>query len=220
MVEPIAIGLVAGGLVLLFFGAVLSIYTVGLLGALLGGGIGYLAAPTVGDVAGVDGTVAFALAIPLGALVGIVITFALLSTAIAAVSFIVGIIVGLNIVAPALDAGWQTELLAAFGAGIIVAGAGMFFTRSLLIVITSFIGSALASRSLTMDEFEAAQDTLRPDPIVFDLGEPLFVGLFVLGVLSQFGLFKFGYVTKLVSYLPGASVITDSGRGDDSSANT
>jgi hypothetical protein len=151
--------------------------------------------------------------------VGIVVTFALLSTAIAAVSFIVGIIVGLNIIAPALDAGWQTELLAAFGAGIIVAGAGMFFTRSLLIIITSFIGSALASRSLTMDEFEAAQDTLRPDPIVFDLSKPLFVGLFVLGVLSQFGLFKFGYVTKLVSYLPGARVFTDRGRDRDSPAD-
>ena len=28
--------------------------------------------------------------------------------------------------------------------------------------------------------------------------------MFVLGVLSQFGLFKFGYVTKLIGILPGA----------------
>lgn len=215
MVDLTAVALVAGGAVLLFAGAALSVYGVGLLGVLLGGGAGYIVAPTIGDVANVDGVLAVAVAVLVGGIAGMLVTYALLSMAIAAVGFGIGVVFGLNVVAPALGAAWYVEFLAALAVGVVVAGAGMFLTKTTMVLISSFIGAALASRSLTMSEFTAAQEALRPDPLVFDLAEPLFLGLFVLGVLSQLGLFKFGYVTRLVGVLPGALVFRDGGFGND-----
>jgi len=218
MVSITAVALVAGGAVLLFAGAALSVYGVGLLGVLLGGGVGYVVAPTIGNLANVDGVVAIAVAVLVGAIAGMLVTYTLLSVAIATVGFGIGIVFGLNVVAPALDAAWYVEFLAALAVGVVVAGAGMFLTKTTMILISSFVGAALASRSLTMSELTAAQEAFRPDPLVFELAEPLFVALFVLGVLSQLGLFKLGYVTRLVGVLPGAFVFDDRGRGDDGAA--
>jgi hypothetical protein len=78
-----------------------------------------------------------------------------------------------------------------------------------MVFITSFLGATLASRAVTESDIDDAE-LLEPDPILFDpAGEPLFLGLFVFGVLFQLGLFKFGYVTRILSYLPGASILTD-----------
>lgn len=210
-----AIGLVAGGAILLLSGAALSIYGIGLLGAILGGGAGYMLSPTVASAANVSGTVGLAIAVPIGAIAGILLTYSLLSLAIAAMSFVVGILFGMNVVVPMLDNGsLLMEIGAALAAGIVIAGIGMFLTRTMMVLITSFIGAALVSRSLTMSEFQAAQDALRLEPLVFEMTAPLFVGLFVLGVLSQLGLFKLGYVTKLAAILPGATVLRDKGSDD------
>jgi hypothetical protein len=83
-----------------------------------------------------------------------------------------------------------------------------------MIIITSFIGAALASRIVTFENLQTAQSEVTLDPIVFDPAAPIFLGLVVLGVLSQFGLFKLGYVAKLVTWLPGAVMFTD-GKDDD-----
>ena len=213
-----AIGLIVGGAILLFSGAALSIYGIGLLGAILGGGAGYLLAPTVASAAGVSGTVGLVVAVLIGAVAGILLTYSLLSLAIAAMSFVVGVLFGMNVVAPMLDNGsLLMEVGVALGAGLVIAGIGMFLTRTMMVLITSFIGAALASRSLTMSEFRAAQEEFHLEPLVFELTAPLFVGLFVLGVLSQFGLFKLGYVTKLTAILPGATVLRDKGADETSS---
>jgi hypothetical protein len=218
MASIIAVALVVGGAVLLFAGAALSVYGVGLLGVLLGGGVGYIVAPTIGSAVNVDGMLAVGVGVLVGAIAGMLVTYALLSMAIAAVGFGIGIVFGLNVVAPALGSPWYVEFLAALAVGVVVAGAGMFLTKTTMILISSFIGAALVSRSLTMSDFTAAQEMLRPDPLVFELVAPVFPALFVLGVLSQLGLFKLGYVTRLVGILPGALIFRDRGRGDDGAA--
>ena len=216
MVNVIAIALVLGGLALLFAGAALSVYGVGLLGVLVGGGAGYLFAPTIGGAIGVDGLLAVPVAVALGVVVGLGVTYLLLSLAIAGVSFVAGMYLGLVAVAPLLTGG--SGLLAypvALVVGGVAAALGSILSRTMLIFVSSFVGATLVSRSLTAADVAAAGTQLSPDPLLFDLFSPLFLGLFVLGVLSQFGLFKFGYVTKLVAVLPGARVLSD--RGEDES---
>jgi len=212
MVEVIAIGMVAAGVVLLFSGAVLSAYGAGLLGAVLGGGGGYLVAPTVASAVGVEGLAGTAIAVGVGAIIGIGITYVLLSMAIAAMGFIVGTYLGVVAVDPLVGG---DSLLATvgvgLGTGIALAFLGMFLTRTTMVIITSFIGAALASRSITMDAITTAADSFPTmDSIVFDVGDPLFLGLFALGTLAQFGLFKLGWVTKIAGLLPGADVLRDS----------
>ncbi len=209
MVDIVSLGLVAAGIVILLFGAALSIYGVALMGIVVGGGAGYLLSPMVADIAGADGIAIIAAAVVGGALAGLVITYVLLSMAIAAVGFVVGIYLGLVVVGPMLDEGTLLTIGAALAVGIVAAFLGMFLKRTTMVVATSFIGAALASRAVTTADLQAAQADVTLDPIMFEYTAPVFLGLFVLGVLSQFGLFKFGYVTKLVAILPGASVLRD-----------
>lgn len=212
MVDIMAVVLVLGGAVLLFAGAALSVYGVALLGVVIGGSGGYLFAPTVGGALGLSGLVAVVAATGLGIVAGLVVTYLLLSAAVAAVSFVVGTFVGLAAVAPVLTGG--SGLLVypiAFFVGVVAAAIGSIMTKTSMTLITSFVGASLVSRSITVADFEAAQARLTLDPLLFDLWSPLFLALFVLGILSQFGLFKLGYVTKLASLLPGASVLRDRG---------
>lgn len=209
MVSAIAVGLVVAGAVILFAGAALSIYGVALLGAVVGGAGGYLIAPELGLTAAPE----LAAVAVVGALVGIAITYLLLSIAIGALAFAVGAYVGAGGAEWLLD---DPELLLvgilALVVGAVAAFLGTIFKRTMMIFVTSVVGAALASRSVTGSDFEEAE-LLDPTPILFDLGDPLFLGLFALGVLTQFGLFKLGYVTKLATVLPGASVLRD--RGDE-----
>jgi len=76
-------------------------------------------------------------------------------------------------------------------------------SRTTLVVSTAFIGAAFASRSITPATLDAATAQTSVEPLLFDVTAPAFA-VFALGALSQFGLFKFGYVTKLVGLLPGA----------------
>ena len=215
MVQVAAVVLVLGGAVLLFSGAALSVYGVALLGAVVGGSGGYLVAPAIGGLIGVEGLVALLAAVGVGAVAGIVATYALLSLAIAAVSFVVGTFLGLVAVAPALVNGPQLLVYpAALAVGVVAAFLGLVVTRTTMILVTSFVGATLVSRSVTVVHLRDAQADFALEPLLFDLGSPLFLGLLALGVLSQFGLFKLGYVTKLVSLLPGASVFRD--RGEES----
>ena len=215
MVDVIAIGLIVGGAVLLFSGAALSVYGAALLGAVLGGGGGYLIAPTVAGAAGIEGVAGVAVAVALGAIVGVGITYALLSMAIAAMGFVVGTYLGVVVVEPFVGgSSIFITVLAGLGAGVALAFLGMFMTRTTMVIITSFMGAALASRSITLDGVaEAAEGFPTLEGLVFDATAPLFLGLFALGLLSQFGLFKLGYVTSIASLLPGARAFRDS-RGE------
>jgi len=215
MVDVIGIALVLGGLVLLFAGAALSIYGVAVLGVLVGGTGGFMFAPTIADLLGLQGVLAVVAATAIGIVAGLVVTYLLLSMAIAAVSFVVGTYAGLVVVAPLLGEG--SGLLAypiAIVVGFAAAALGSFLTKSMMVLITSFVGATLASGAVTAADVAAAQADFTLEPLLIDVGSPIFLVLFALGVLSQFGLFKFGYVTKLVSVLPGASVFRD--RGDQS----
>lgn len=215
MVELLDIAFVLGGAVLLFFGAVLSVYGVALLGAALGAGGGYLFAPTIGGFVGLEGVLATAAAIPIGAIAGIVLTYLLLSFAVAAVSFLVGVYFGTVVIAPALGQAGIVGIGVGIGVGLLAAAVGSIMTKTMMILITSVMGAALVSRKLTLEALRAAQTDLAVEPLVFE-PDPLFVGLFALGVLSQLGLFKLGWVAKLVATLPGARRLRD--RGEDEAA--
>ncbi|WP_255194303.1 phosphate ABC transporter permease [Natronobeatus ordinarius] len=213
MIDPAAVGVMLVGVALLFAGATLSSYGVGAVGALLGSAGGYLGAPTVAAMAGLEGAIVPAAGVLVGAGVGIAVTYLLLSVAAAAVSFVVGTFFGLALVAPALvDGTWYLEWGVALLLGALAAIFGLFMTRTAAVLVTSFVGAALASRSVSPSSLEAAQASTSLEPLLFDVGAPLFVGLFALGVLSQVGLFKFGYVTRIVRILPGVSVLRDRGR--------
>jgi len=215
MVDAVTIGLVVAGLVILLVGAVLSVYGVALLGAIVGGGAGLLLAPELGFT----GQVPLAGAVLVGAVAGVAISYLLLSLAIGTLAFVVGSYVGTVVAQSVLnDPGLVVVAIVGLGAGAIAAFLGGIFKRTVMVFITSFLGATLASRAVTESDIGDAE-LFDPDPILFDpAGEPLFLGLFVLGVLFQLGLFKFGYVTTILSYLPGASMLTD--RGDSTSGES
>ncbi|MFC4437830.1 MULTISPECIES: phosphate ABC transporter permease [Natrialbaceae] len=208
MIDGVAIGLVLGGVVLLFSGAALSVYGVVILGLFLGGGGGYLVGPSVGGALGLEGVAAAGAPVLLGALAGGLLGYLLLSAAVALMSFVVGTILTMAVVAPAvLEQQWYLEWGVALAAGLVAAFLGMLLTKWTMVVITAIVGAAFASRSLTLEQFAAAQQSLTLDPLLFEVTSPPFLGLVALGVLSQFGLFKFGYVTRIARLLPGATVL-------------
>ena len=208
MIDLGSIGLVLGGAVLLFAGAALSVYGVVLLGTLLGGGGGYLVGPTVVAAAGLDGVTAVVGSVVLGAVAGGVLGYLLLSVAVAAMSFVVGTFVGATTLAPLLvDGGWHVEWGAAIAIGVAAAILGALLTKWMMGLLTAFVGAAFASRSLTIEQFAAARQALHPEPLLFDVASPVFLALVTLGILSQVGLFKFGYVTRIARYLPGSKAL-------------
>jgi hypothetical protein len=215
MVTGIDVALVVAGAVLLLSGAALSIYGVGAMGLILGGAGGFLAATPIGGLVGLTGPAAIVAAVAIGAIAGVAVTYILLSMAVASIAFIVGTYAGLIVAEPLVGSGSAfVTIPVAIGIGIAAALLGTFLTRTTMIIITSFIGAALASRIVTFENLQTAQSEVTLDPIVFDPAAPIFLGLVVLGVLSQFGLFKLGYVAKLVTWLPGAVMFTD-GKDDD-----
>lgn len=213
MVDLLGIGIILGGAVLLFAGAALSIYGVAILGVVVGGVGGFLLGPSIGGLLGLEGLLAVVVATALGSIVGVLMTYLLLSMAIAALSFVAGTFAGLvvlNAVFP--EASMSLLSPAAMVVGVAAAALGSFLSKTVLVFVTSFVGATLVSGSMTLSDIQTAGAKLSLDPIVFDLWSPVFLVLFVLGVLTQFGIFKFGYVTKIVSVLPGASVLRDRGR--------
>jgi hypothetical protein len=212
MVEFVDVVILLGGAVLLFGGATLSVYGVALLGALVGGAGGFLLAPTVGSILGLEGLVATAAATAIGIIAGVLLSYVLLSVAIAALSFVAGTFAGL-VVLGALFPDLSPFLLypAALLVGGVAAALGSFLSKTVLVLVTSFAGATLLSGSITLADLDAAASQVSLDPILFDVASPIFLGLFVLGILVQFGIFKLGYVTKIAAILPGASVLRNRG---------
>ena len=210
MVTPLDAGLVVAGLLLAFVGAAVSVYAVTLTGFLIGAGAGYLAAPNLVGIVAVDGLVITGGAVVLGGAVGGFLAYAGLSFAVVGIGGVVGGFVGRFAVGPvyAADAAGIEGTLLLVGATLAGVAVGALFgfvmSRTTLVVSTAFIGGALASRSLTVEAFEAAAEGITVEPLLFDVTAPAFLAVFALGTLSQLGLFKFGYVTKLVGVLPGA----------------
>jgi hypothetical protein len=210
MFTPINAGLVLAGLLLAFVGAAVSVYAVTLTGLLVGGGAGYLAAPSLAGFLAVDGLVLSAVAVVTGAAVGGFIAYAGLSFAVLAIGGLVGGFAGRFAVGPiyAADAAGIEGTLLLVGATLAGVALGALFgfvlSRTTLIVSTAFLGAAFASRSLTLATLDTVTAGTTVEPLLFDVTAPAFLAVFVLGVLSQFGLFRFGYVTKLVGLLPGA----------------
>ena len=200
MLTPLNGGLVLAGLALAFVGAAVSVYAVTLTGLLVGAGAGYLLAPNVVGLVAVDGAVLTA-----GAVVG---------------GFAGRFAVGPFYAADAAGVEGTALLVGATLAGVAVGALfGFVLTRTTLVVSTALIGAAFASRSLTPASFETAAAETTVQPLLFDLSAPAFLAVFVLGALSQLGLFKFGYVTKLVGLLPGARRWTaDDDRDGDADA--
>ena len=215
--DAISIALILGGLVLLFVGAALSNYGVAVTGMAVGGGTGYLVAPTVGAAAGLGSPAAIAVAVLGGIAAGVLLTRLLFSFAVGGISFIIGLFAGLTVVVPLFVSGaWYVEIGAAVGVAMFAALLGLVLTKTMMVVITAFVGALLASQSITAGQLLAAQANVTIEPLLFEPTAPVFVGLFVLGVLTQFGLFKFGYVTKLLKILPGGRALRNRGEKEAS----
>lgn len=221
--ELIDIGLILAGLALVFFGAALSVYATALLGLVIGAAGGYVVAPQLLAAFGAGGTIGLAAAVLAGGALGAALAYVALSFATAIPAFVVGAYVGLYVITPVFTEGGLVRYLVMISAGIVGALLGITLTKFALMFITAFVGSALASGSVAMADFTAARDGFSPDPILFDplgttpvLGAdvPLFGLLFVLGVLSQIGLFKLGWVARLATVLPGIGRVF----GDDEKA--
>ncbi|QKY16930.1 phosphate ABC transporter permease [Halorubrum sp. CBA1229] len=210
MLTPVNAGLVVAGLLLAFVGAAVSVYAVTLTGLLVGGGAGYLAAPSLAGLIAVDGLVLTAAGVAVGAAIGGFLAYAGLSFAVVAIGGLVGGFAGRFAVGPlyAADAAGMEGTLLLVGATLAGVAVGALFgfvlSRTTLVVSTAFIGAAFASRSITPATLDAATAQTSVEPLLFDVADPAFLAVFVLGALSQLGLFRFGYVTKLVGFLPGA----------------
>jgi len=210
MITPLSAGIVLAGLLLAFVGAAVSVYAVTLTGVLVGAGAGYLAAPSLAGLIAVDGLLLTGAAAALGAAAGGFLAYAGLSFAVVAIGGLVGGFAGRFAVGPmyAADATGIEGTLLLVGATLAGVAVGALFgfvlSRTTLVVSTAFIGAAFASRSITPATLDAATAATTVEPLLFDVTAPLFLAVFVFGALSQVGLFRFGYVTKLVGLLPGA----------------
>lgn len=203
MVAPIDVGLILAGLVLAFLGAALSVYTVTLTGFLVGAGAGYVVSPQLVGLIAVEGIVLTAVSVLLVGAVGGVLAYVGLSFAVMGLGAIVGAFLGRYAIGPFYGDGTLLLIGATLAGLAIGAVLGLVLTRTTLVFVTAFVGSALATRSLTLGELRTARELLSVDPLLFEFS-PLFLAVLVLAILSQFGLFRFGYVTKLVGVLPGA----------------
>lgn len=213
MVEALSIGFVIVGVALLFVGATVSSYAAGALGLAIGGTGGYLLGPSLAGLAGLDAFAASAVTAFVGGVAGAALTIMLLKTAIATIAFVIGTYAGWSVLAELLVESSILELPVAVGIGVATAAIAYVMTRTVLVFLTSFVGAAMASRAVTDADVVAVQAALDPRPLLFDVGEPLFVALFALGVLSQVGLIKLGYATKLLGRLPGIRPVRDRGSG-------
>lgn len=210
MVSLLSIALVLAGLVFLFAGAALSKYGVALLGMAIGAGMGYLLAPTIGGLVGFEGLGVTVVLVLLGIVLGVALAYLVLSMTIAILSFAVGAFFGRAVLAPAMfDAAWYLDWGVGLLVGIAAAVASVAFTRTVLILLTSAVGAALVSREISTTRLRAAQEGFSIEPLSFELLAPIFFVLFIFGLLTQFGLFKLGYVTALAKRLPGAGVIAN-----------
>jgi hypothetical protein len=221
--ELVDIGLVLAGLVLVFFGAALSVYATALLGFLIGVGGGYVMAPQLVGAFGTGGVVAFAAAIVVGGALGAALAYVALSFATAIPAFVVGAYIGLYVITPIFTDGGLVRYLVMIVAGFVAAAIGFTLTKFALMFITAFVGAAFASGAVTLANLTAVRDSFSLDPILFDpLGStpllgvevPLFGALFVLGVLSQIGLFKLGWVARLATIIPGVGRVFGDGNGE------
>lgn len=209
--ELVTAGLVLAGLVLVFFGAALSIYAVALLGFLIGAGGGYTLAPSLLGAFGAEGLVGFAVAIVAGGLLGAALSYVALSFATAIPAFVVGSYLGLYVITPVFTDGGLIRYVVMILAGVVGAVIGFTLTKYALVFITSFVGATLASGQVGLADVSAARGALSVDPILFDpLGTtdllgvevPLFGVLFVLGILAQVGLVRLGWATRIAAAVP------------------
>lgn len=203
MVGILDVALVVVGLVLAFGGAALSIYAVGLLGFAIGAGGAFVLAPQLLGAAGAQGLPAMAAVVLVGGVLGAALAYSALSFATAVPAFVVGAFIGLKMVSPLLLDGGLLRFGVAFAVGVVAALVGFTLTKYALVGISAFVGAALASRVLTPASFQAAREGFTVDPLLFDPFAPLFLAVFALGLLSQVGLFRLGWVAKLAAYLPG-----------------
>lgn len=218
--ELVDVGFVLAGLVLVFFGAALSVYATALLGFLIGAGGGYVVAPQLLGAFGAGGIVGLAAAVVVGGALGATLAYVALSVATAIPAFVVGAYIGLYVITPVFTEGGLVRYLVMVVAGVVAAFVGFTLTKLALMFITAFVGAAFASGSVALADFTAARDSFSPDPILFDplastpvvgVEVPLFGALVVLGIVSQIGLFKLGWVTRLAAVIPGIGRVLANG---------
>ncbi|WP_181692133.1 phosphate ABC transporter permease [Natronomonas sp. LN261] len=218
--ELVDVGLLLAGFVLVFFGAALSVYAAALLGFLIGAGGGYVLAPQLFGALGTGGVVGLAVAVVVGGALGAALAYVALSVATAIPSFVVGAYIGLYVITPIFTEGGLVRYLVMIVAGVVGAFVGFTLTKFALMFVTAFVGAAFASGSIAAADLTAVRDGFSPDPILFDplattpvagVELPAFGALFVLGLLTQIGLFRLGWVTRLAAVVPGIGRVLGNG---------
>ena len=204
MYEPVTIAAFAAGALFLLFGSTVASYGVSALGVLVGGSGGYLIGPTAAEQFAISPLLATAAAALAGAMIGFLLSAMFLSMALSAIAFVIGTYLGWTVVTGFVleNSSLLMEVGVALLAGVVAVGIALVSSRAILVLLTAFVGAAIVSRAVTPADLEAAAATADPAPLLFDAGAPIFLGVFVFGLLVQFGLFKFGYVTKLTTVLP------------------
>ena len=205
MYEPVTIAAFAAGALFLLFGSTVASYGVSALGVLVGGSGGYLIGPTAAEQLAISPLLASAGAALAGAMIGFFLSAVFLSMALSAIAFVIGTYLGWTVIAGFVveNSSILMEVGVALLVGLVAVGIAVVSSRAILVLLTSFVGAAVISQSVTPADLEAAAATFDPAPLLFDAGAPIFLGVFVFGLLVQFGLFKLGYVTKLTTALPG-----------------
>lgn len=188
---PLEIGLILAGIVLAFAGAAIFKYTVTLVGFLSGAMAGYLVA---GYVA-LDPLLMAGATVVAGVL-GVILAFSLITTVATLPGFMFGSYVAATVLGLSTsNLGIESIGLTLVGGVIGAAIAGLLF-KKVLPILMAFVGAALATQAWTYEGFVTAADTLDPAPVLFE-PTPLFIGVVVVGALSQYGLVKLGWATKI-----------------------
>ncbi|AGB39456.1 hypothetical protein [Natronococcus occultus] len=197
MIDAVAAAFVLAGIALLLSGTALSVYGIVAVGLTAGAGAGYLVGPALG-LEGVGAGVAAVL----GAAVGGLGSYLLLSVAVSLLAFVVGTGLAVSTLSSSAAAdGWLPELGGAVAVGLVAAVLGLVLTRWVTAALTAVLGAALASRSLTPEGILAARESLTLDPLLFEVTSPAFLLLVAVGLLSQFGLFSLPRLVRAVPRL-------------------
>ncbi|WP_152424777.1 phosphate ABC transporter permease [Natronococcus jeotgali] len=194
MIDGVAAAFVLAGVALLLSGTALSVYGIVAVGLAAGAGAGSLVGPALGLEAVGPGVAA-----AVGAVVGGLGSYLLVSVAVSLLGFAVGAPLALAALSSSsAAAGWLPEWGGAVAVGLVAAVLALVLTRWVIAAITAVVGAALASRALTPEGLLAARESLTLEPLLFDVGSPTFLALVAIGFLSQFGFLSLGTLPRLL----------------------
>lgn len=199
MVGLVDAGLVLAGLILAFAGVRVFDYAVTVWGFLFGASVGL---GVVGGAQGVEvvtgvpqgvGPVEGLVAIVVGGILGIYLAWAAVKLLVLAPAFLLG---G-SVIAGAVGIRFQgtpdaLAFLVFVVGGIVGAAIAWAFFRVAVAVVTAAVGATMVTLSIDAAQLVTAATTLEPDTFPTPELSAWFLGVFILGLLTQIGLLSIG----------------------------